>query len=164
MVFVRRFVAALTVILLASSCSPECDFQVSVGELLLGKNPSGLTQPVSFVYYDGEVLPDDLDSLARQTSVECLFIKGSVTDSVLEHLSELRNLRSLTLRDASGVTDEGLRYLRELTRLRVIDIRNSRIAGPGLKYLKSLTVLRHLGPKCHFWENIFGSSWVSERV
>ncbi len=140
----KRYIPALTLVLFASSCSPECGIQESVGELLLGKNPSGLTRPVTSVRWGKEVLPDDLDWLARQTSIEHLYIGDSLADADLEHLSELRNLRSLSLTNADQVTDKGLKSLRKLTQLRFLDVRESRIAGPGLEHLKSLTELREV--------------------
>ena len=144
MTTLKRYVAPLAVMLFASSCSPEWKFQESVGELLLGKNPSGITRPVTIVRWNREVLPEDLDWLASQTSTEFLRITGSISDADLKYMSELSNLRSLTLLNAARVTDEGLISLRKLTRLRFVDIQNSRITDSGLKHLESLTDLREL--------------------
>jgi hypothetical protein len=76
--------------------------------------------------------------------VEVNFV-GSVTDTDLEYLKWLPDLRTLTIDLGSdNVTDDGLKHLRTLTNLEQLSLFETRVTGTGFEHLKGLTKLREL--------------------
>ncbi len=90
-----------------------------------------------------------LRHLRKLTKLESLDITGTykngtlMTDASLEHVKELKALRSLGL-VWTDVTHAGLRHLTGLTELRELALCGNHVMGPGLKYLKELKHLSTL--------------------
>jgi hypothetical protein len=68
-----------------------------------------------------------------------------VTDSDLAHLSNLKEVLNIDIKDGRSITDEGLKHLEALVHLLDLEIRHgSRITGAGLSNLRGMTQLRRL--------------------
>ena len=70
------------------------------------------------------------------TKLEVLNLDNQATDSVLAHLRELRNLRSLSLNWCKAVTDDGLEHLEGLTNLRTLSLGSTQVTDEGVKRLQ----------------------------
>ena len=68
---------------------------------------------------------------------------GSVTDTALERLRGLTELRRLVL-SLTKITDSGLKQLEGLSQLRLLDLGKTQVTDTGLKHLKGLTELHSL--------------------
>jgi hypothetical protein len=71
------------------------------------------------------------------------FLTQYATDSGLQHLKGLTNLKQLDL-NGSPVTDAGLENLKGLTRLETLNLGEAKITDAGLKQLQELTQVRWL--------------------
>ena len=68
---------------------------------------------------------------------------GNPTDTLLESLKALKQLRKLQLAQ-TNVTDVGLAHIKGLTGLEELDLRDTKITDAGLVYLKGLNRLQFL--------------------
>ncbi len=66
-----------------------------------------------------------------------------LTAAVLEHLAELRNLRTLYLH-RTEITNDGMKCLREMTNLRKLYLGETAVGDAGLEHLMGLTNLEYL--------------------
>jgi hypothetical protein len=78
----------------------------------------------------------DLKQLALSSS--------SVTDEGLTHLSNMANLRFLSLGGGTRITDAGLIYLNGSTKLETLSLTYTQLTDKGLEHLKVFTHLRWL--------------------
>jgi hypothetical protein len=76
-------------------------------------------------------------------AVEGLLGGHKLTDAVLKHLPELKNLQSLYL-NRTEITDDGMKRLSALTNLRKLYLGETTVGDAGLKHLKGLTKLEYL--------------------
>lgn len=69
-----------------------------------------------------------------------------VTDAGLEHLSEMKNLKSLNLSGGTHLTNQGLRHLQGMTAMESLRLdRCGRLTGStGLQHLKGMTAMQSL--------------------
>ena len=84
------------------------------------------------------ITDDDLAPLARKSELELLQITGTVSlsDAMMDHLSGLKNLQSLSLH-GDGITDEGLDKLPSLPHIKSIHIPGTQGTGAVLKKVTS---------------------------
>jgi hypothetical protein len=89
-----------------------------------------------------------LDVLGKLKNLEELRLPdktAAVTDCGLEHLSRLKKLKNLKLRQAEKVTDRGLALLARLVNLQDVSLQELRSVTPrGMQVLGKLTALRRL--------------------
>jgi hypothetical protein len=69
---------------------------------------------------------------------------GDLDDSLMVHVKELPQLKSLECCYGYGVTDAGLANLRALTQLKRLDLNGAQVTDAGLIHLERLTQLRTL--------------------
>lgn len=62
-------------------------------------------------------------------------------------LKDLNSLQGLHLSFNQNLTDTGLEHLKDLTNLKYLHLRNTQITDAGLKHLEGLTNLKVLGLK-----------------
>jgi hypothetical protein len=76
-----------------------------------------------------------------------LYLNGAqITDTGLEHLKELTDLRRLELSD-TAIGSIGLESLKGLTKLRSLNLARTKVSDAGLQHLKRLTNLKSLDLK-----------------
>lgn len=85
---------------------------------------------------------DGLQNLKKLTLLELDYL--NVTNNELQHLAELKGLKTLSLYVVSSVTDAGLVHLRELRNLKKLSLDGTKITDRGLDELKSLRNLEIL--------------------
>jgi hypothetical protein len=91
--------------------------------------------PVTIIWLSGDDIHDsDLACFEALPDVEELWLRGSISDSGLEHLRGMKKLMELNLY-GPGITDAGLIKLRRLSELRSLTFHDSRITDAGLKEL-----------------------------
>ena len=84
----------------------------------------------------------DLASLESLDRLEELAISGApITDSGLKHISNLTELRILSLWETRGVSDAGLVHLAKLTKLQTLNLYRCGITDAGLVHLRRMTDL-----------------------
>ena len=87
----------------------------------------------------------DLAPLESLDRLEELAIHGApITDSGLKHISNLTELRILSLWETRGVSDAGLVHLAELTKLQTLNLYRCGITDAGLVHLRRMTDLDSL--------------------
>jgi internalin A len=87
----------------------------------------------------------DLAPLESLDRLEELAIHGAlITDSGLEHISNLTELRILSLWETRGVSDAGLVHLAKLTKLQTLNLYRCGITDAGLVHLRRMTDLDSL--------------------
>lgn len=85
-----------------------------------------------------------LGSLKGAQKLESLLVSGHpVTDECIEHLTKVKSLQQLTLRDTK-ITDAGIRLLEAHPGLQEIEITHSPLRGGGLSNLAELPALTRL--------------------
>ena len=82
--------------------------------------------------------------LDRTRGIDPLFTVDALQESDLQKLQVLPQLKSLTLEARNALSDEGLAHLGKLTKLRTLNLRRTRIRGPGLVHLRNLDDLQEL--------------------
>ena len=91
------------------------------------------------------VTDHDLAPLESLDRLEELAISGApITDSGLKHISNLTELRILSLWDTRGVSDAGLVHLAALTKLQTLNLYRCGITDAGLVHLRRMTDLETL--------------------
>jgi internalin A len=87
----------------------------------------------------------DLAPLESLDRLEELAIHGApITDSGLEHISNLTELRILSLWETRGISDAGLVHLAKLTKLQTLNLYRCGITDAGLVHLRRMTDLDSL--------------------
>ena len=71
-------------------------------------------------------------------------LDGSITDSSLEHIGDLKNLKVLVLSNCDNLTDASLEHVQDLEKLQMLFLNCTNFTGSGLKYVKNLKNLRVL--------------------
>lgn len=90
----------------------------------------------------GKVTRDERNPSKPVISVS--FVKASVTDAGLEHLTGLPRLQTLSLSRCWDVTDAGRVHLKRLTQLRSLDLSGTKATGAALEHLKDMARLQKL--------------------
>jgi internalin A len=87
----------------------------------------------------------DLAPLESLDRLDELAIHGApITDSGLKHISNLTELRILSLWETRGVSDAGLVHLAKLTKLQTLNLYRCDITDAGLVHLRRMTDLETL--------------------
>ncbi|MBC8872533.1 MAG: HEAT repeat domain-containing protein [Planctomycetes bacterium] len=116
---------------------------------LPGLNHLRLGRPVAFTDTDvivtnTKITDSGLEHLTELSSLKTLDLSGSqVTGPGLEHLKGLPNLRTLHL-GGTQITDSGLEHLTGLTYLQTLDLRGCSVTDAGLEHLRGLHRLESL--------------------
>ncbi len=84
----------------------------------------------------------ELEHLPRLRSVRCE--NCVIAAEGLAHLSQLTELRELSLQGSSGICDDGMKYLRPLIGLKRLTLSGTEITDDGMKCLRPLTGLKDL--------------------
>ena len=82
--------------------------------------------------------------LDRTRGIDPLGTIDALHEGDLRKLQVLPSLKSLTLEARHALSDEGLAHLGVLTKLRTLNLRRTRIRGPGLVHLQQLGDLQDL--------------------
>jgi Leucine-rich repeat (LRR) protein len=108
-----------------------------IGVVEVGRKDSG----GAVVSLNVHVKNVDLEGIEELTELRELSLGRTISHKGLEHLKELKQLRTLYL-NVEGITDTGLKELEKLEELRVLGLRN--ITDTGLEYLRNLKKLEAL--------------------
>ena len=104
-----------------------------------------LVRRVDCVDLNAEVVPENvLQATGRFRDLQGLWLDGcKFTDPGLSHISELSQLKELSLR-YSNVTDNGMQHLHKLNSLELLYLSDTGITDAGLSSLRHLTGLTWL--------------------
>ena len=110
--------------------------------LVLGDNFLPVVTGVNI--HNGSLNEQSLAAFSRLPDLESLTLQYvDVTDTVLEHIKDLKKLRMLwTLETTIG--DQGMPYLQQLTNLETLSLQGCQVTDNGLRYLAGLTQLKEL--------------------
>jgi hypothetical protein len=115
------------------------EYFVSVAEAFFDKPSYRVLDDAMFAEFTAALRRHDLP---RPPGL--FFSELPITDSTLQRLVEFPNLTSLHIVDCTHVTDTGLQTLKSLKNLRRLDLRGSSITDSGLANLSGLHELREL--------------------
>jgi hypothetical protein len=96
------------------------------------------------VIYGVDLTPDDLQAIARLTSLSALRLDGcGLRGAELDPLGDLTNVTELHL-IKNPLTDRGMQFMHSMTKLEKVDLNFTTIRGEGIKYLGDLPALKVL--------------------
>ena len=96
------------------------------------------------VIYGVDLTPDDIQAIARLTSLIALRFDGcGLRGAELDPLGNLTNVTELHL-IKNPLTDRGMQFMSSMTKLEKVDLRFTTIHGEGIKYLADLPALKVL--------------------
>ena len=87
---------------------------------------------------EGDGVSDEFaKTIAKITQLETLIINRSpITNEAVEHLTQLKGLTFLDLRNNNEITDEGLVHLKSLKNLRTLRLGSTGATPKGVDFLK----------------------------
>jgi len=95
---------------------------------------------MSLIGLDGALL----HHLAGQKKLRTLFLPDMMTDTGLEFVAGLTNLKDLSFGYSKRITSERFAHLKNLTNLRILYLDGTSVDDEGLVYLERFTQLRYL--------------------
>jgi hypothetical protein len=106
---------------------------------------AGASRLENLALFNTHITAAGLSRLPARERISTLWLAGpTVTDSTLADISDLPNLRMLSIRGSPGVTDQGMPDLAKLDHLDFLVLHQTSVTDRGLQHLSGLPELRML--------------------